>query len=299
MSFSPGDIKKVITDEDDFGHEMRVGRILNDFKDSQDATPVSIIDKIQHGGTYTDSITGKPRQFDYRCQIECRALAFPPPSRRVLMAVECKNLYKSSPLVVCGIPRDNTEAYHGFIHSECTKSTNWIWTHTNKTDGPSSFYQPHKFVGKSLLRLRLDEKSGKLKTDTQSDIYDRWSQALASSVELAESACQAAREYNNDMRSVVLPIVVVPDESLWMAEYDRNGAIQTNPAARDSCEFFIGRKIDIGERPGLHDKRPFIFSHIHFVTLRGFSALLTSLMKSTVIWDQFFPLYASPIQIPA
>jgi hypothetical protein len=49
------DVRKVVTDEDDFGHEMRVSGLLQ-------ITPAI---EFEHGGTYKDDVTGKPRQFDF------------------------------------------------------------------------------------------------------------------------------------------------------------------------------------------------------------------------------------------
>ena len=100
MSITTTDIRNVITKEDDFGHEMRVGHVIANHP----------MIKVQHGGTYTDSVTQKPRQFDYRCWIRkenaCLALA-----------VECKNLGSSLPLVVCGRRRPEDEAFHDLIES--------------------------------------------------------------------------------------------------------------------------------------------------------------------------------------
>jgi hypothetical protein len=62
MSIKPEDIQKVVLEEDDFGHEIRVGSIL-----ARPAKPrFEGIDSLtpQHGGTYKDPVTTKTRQFD-------------------------------------------------------------------------------------------------------------------------------------------------------------------------------------------------------------------------------------------
>ena len=67
MSLKPTDVKRVILQEDDFGHEMRVGHIFSTVRPD---VPNPAYNKApEHGGTYTNLLTGKPRQFDYRFQI--------------------------------------------------------------------------------------------------------------------------------------------------------------------------------------------------------------------------------------
>src|SRR3989442_1029387 len=100
MPISPCDIRNVVTKEDDFGHEMRVGHVIRDCPAIE----------VQHGGTYTDSVTKKPRQFDYRCSLRKEIAT-------LMLAVECKNLSASVPLVVCGIKRRQDEAFHDVIES--------------------------------------------------------------------------------------------------------------------------------------------------------------------------------------
>ena len=56
MAITSKDIEEVIATEDDFGHEMRVGRLLRGYFGSQ----------TLQGGTYIDPVSGKARQFDFR-----------------------------------------------------------------------------------------------------------------------------------------------------------------------------------------------------------------------------------------
>jgi hypothetical protein len=282
MSIKPEDVKRVIEDEDDFGHEMRVGRVLNHmaYEATKDPFNGTDLEPPDHGGTYTDSITSKPRQFDYRCRIIRRT-----PMQRVtcaLLAIECKNLHESAPLVVCGRPRTAGEAYYSFIESHLDDSGRCLSSATRRVE-TFQLYGAGKFVGKSLVRVR--EKNGKLETDTNADVYDRWAQAVASSVELAE----AARSFANDMwrhfASLVLPVVVVPDGALWRVAYDNKGRIAEAPAAVEECEFFVGRKLKFG-------RQPFVLTHIHFVTVCGLEVLLDRFWKQRGVWDWIFPARA-------
>lgn len=280
MSVQPVDVRRVILDEDDFGHEMRVGHILSELanqraKDSFNGTDVEPPD---HGGTYTDSVTGKPRQFDYRCRIVRQE-----PSNRAtcaLLAIECKNLHLSAPLVVCGRPRTTAESFYVYIESIYYEHTTATAIMMKSVIPGQQFYRPGEFVGKSLVRLK--EKNGVLATDTNADIYDRWSQALASSVELAERACSFANSRNKNFCSLVLPIVVVPNGTLWTATYDDSGAIPQDPCAVDTCEFFVERRISV-------KGHPFALTHVHFATLRGLPTLLSRFWHHHSAWNWIFP----------
>lgn len=68
---TPQAIKDVIEAEDDFGHEMRVGNELSKAAESipTNVSPRPSITMMKHGETYVDPLTGKDRQFDYRCQM--------------------------------------------------------------------------------------------------------------------------------------------------------------------------------------------------------------------------------------
>ena len=277
MSLKPADVKRVILQDDDFGHEMRVGHIFGTY--SHRITNLEYKIAPKHGGTYTDLITGKPREFDYRFQIRNRY----DESQCVLLAVECKNLHKSSPLVVCGRSRTKGEAYHAFIES--SRSEQFSVTKI-KND---SIYSPGEFVGKSLVRFK-QESGGQLKSISESDVYDKWTQAVASSVERVERACSLSQgsQYPEKVFSMIMPVVVVPDELLWRVDYDEAGQIPQDPALADECEYFVDRKFRI---EGLNSSH-FTLTHIHFVTLKGFSNLLTRLFKNPrteSCWTKMLP----------
>jgi hypothetical protein len=59
MPLTASEVQAIIPDEDDFGHEVRVGAVIRSFRGFE----------VQHGGTYTDPVLGKARQFDYRCKL--------------------------------------------------------------------------------------------------------------------------------------------------------------------------------------------------------------------------------------
>jgi hypothetical protein len=78
----------------------------------------------------------------------------------------------------------------------------------------------------------------------------------------------------------VLPVVVVPDGTLWRAEYDHNGSLLGEPSKAEECEFYVGREVPCKSRPGDWSSS-FTFSHLHFLTLRGFAKFLLRIQKET------------------
>ncbi len=275
MPISAADIQQIASKEDDFGHEMRVGSVIR-----------STLPKCSHAGTYTDPVSRKPRQFDYRCSIRDQA-------NQVMLAVECKNLNPSCPLVVCGAAREKGESFHEIIQTHGPGQgilMNGAWvqgplSQTMRTWG-NQYYREGKFVGKSLLRLKLDQKQ-KLQRVPDEDVYERWAQAISSAVGVANSVCDDAFHFQESIASAVLPVVVVPDDSLWIVWYAGNGALEQAPEQVAECEFYVERGVKVGASPKPHR---FTFSHIHFFTLAGFSAFTSELARPerSVIWERLF-----------
>jgi hypothetical protein len=264
MNITAAEIKKVVLDEDDFGHEMRVGNMLNTLNYA--IRGVHIYEPI-HGETYEDPKTQKTRQFDYRCKI-ASGYEY---KRIISLAVECKNLNPDFPLVICGRPRTERESYHVIISSNAGNPK------ALKISDRNSIYEPHAFVGKSLLRLKMKER--KLCSDGDSEIYDRWSQALASSHELALEA--AHNPQNPNSYTFIMPMVVVPDGSLWTASYNDIGELTGDPQQVKQCEFHVAHKIDAG--------LPYFVTHIHFLTLEGLKNLLAEYANAEFYkWEKIF-----------
>jgi hypothetical protein len=281
MAIAPADIKAVVIKEDDFGHEMRVGQVLRSIPNME----------VKHGGTYTDSVTGKPRQYDYRVWFRKDRAA-------LSLAVECKNLNPIAPLIICGAKRQKEEAYHELIESRQgtfrrhSATVAGLSSITLRASGEASFYPPGTFCGKSLLRLKPDNK-GNLSSVPDPDIYDKWSQALASGVDLVNFACEISKTLREEhFYTAILPIVVVPDNSLWKAEYDETGTMIADPEPTTGIEFFVGRKIQVG-----HVQLPqwFKFWHIHFLTLMGFQTFLAKITIDATEWGKLLTESATEI----
>ncbi len=294
MPISISDIERIVASEDDFGHETRVGAAIK-------AIPNI---KSQHGGTYTDSVTGKPRQFDFRCSLTkvTNGVMFTVGLRgetgwepmspihqtiQLVMAVECKNLNPDFPLVVCGTNRREEEAFQDLI--VCTGKTFFTRQSMQVPAGEhsqiyraksiQSFYRQGEFVGKSLLRLKPENsKSSVPVAGSDSDIYEKWAQSISSSVDLVVHSFEEARP-NHRVVTAILPVVVVSDGSLWRVAYGDDGEA-SKPERVDQCEFYVGREIQGGDG--------FMMSHIHFFTLKAFASFLSKMSINDIAWETLF-----------
>ena len=79
----------------------------------------------------------------------------------------------------------------------------------------------------------------------------------------------------------IMPLVVIPDDALWIAEYDFDGKFVSGPTQTDSCTYFVNYEL---EKVGV---MPLVISHVHFVTCTGLKTLIFDLMKSqSPTWDE-------------
>jgi hypothetical protein len=77
-------------------------------------------------------------------------------------------------------------------------------------------------------------------------------------------------------RSVVLPILVVPDETLWVVNYAERGTLQEGPMLRNQAEYFIGHVQGIRQ----NYNASFTISHLHIVTKTGLNVMLRRLAEN-------------------
>ena len=270
MPITALDIRAIVEKEDDFGHELRVGRILRGYGDG----------KLLHGGTYTDPITKKPRQYDFR-------LYYSANERAISLAVECKNVKSEAPVVISGRQRRREESVHDLVEARTggrfrtprgPAYVDFRSFGVVRTVRVNSIYVPGAFVGKSMLKIQTAQMGKPPKIvysgDSDAEIHQRWSQALSSCDDLVVSACKSASHNKPHVFTLVLPVVVFPDNTLWKIEYDDEGQPTRDPTKADECEFYVDRECVVRNRAeGLPQLR-FVISHIHFFTMTGFAWFL-------------------------
>lgn len=254
-------IAQAIAHSDDFGHEMRVRAVLR-LRGAH----------VQHGWAYLDPVEGKPRQFDFRATLSRE-------TRTMKLAVEAKNLSPDAPLVVSGTTRVRDEAFHDRVKCQNRNGHDFIAVLRSRADQP--FYPVGEFVGKSILRLKRDGKKGLVHSSSlESEIYNRWSQALASADELCKAAAISVAG-QHEKETVILPIVVVPDGTLWQAEYKADGTLAEPPAQVDATNLFLNHEVVV--RP--HNNWMNL-SHVNFYTLTGLDQFLRDLPNFQ--WSEWF-----------
>ena len=246
---------------DSFGFEMRVGAVL----------AKSPVEHVEHGGTYADPITGFLRQFDFRCD-------FTDGRRCLRFSIECKNIDPTLPVIVCGRSRPISEAYHEVIistsHATGPRSV-------RKRVGSSRYIGHEDFVGKSVLKPERDGNGQIRQKSGDAEVHERWSQALASAHNLVE----AASKNGSGTCTVVVPVLVMPDDALWRVWYGDDGK-PSKLAKVKECAYYVARRYD-PQPENRHE--PIVLSHILFLTISGLTDLLENLKRPALDWDHWIP----------
>jgi len=244
----------------------------------------------QHGGSYTDPVTKKTRQFDIRAQKSNEKL-------HIRCAIECKNLPKWFPLLVMCVPRAQNESFHELIlsyppdmveQSYPICSANEKKCETKRVNQPHSVYVVGEPVGKNCAQVGKGSDDSVVANDAE--VFDKWSQALASADDLADKATQEGEERNDAFLSLILPVLVVPDGTLWKVDYESNGTRNSNPVQTNRCSFFVGQCYSAGFLSGTS----LIVSHLEFVTLAGLDQLMKDILVPNNSWFPVDKLSGEP-----
>jgi hypothetical protein len=270
IEIGEADLLEYIENESDFAFEIRVVKELMQYGD------------LSHGGTYIDPNTQKPRQFDIRMSILDE-------SRVIRLAVECKNLKRSYPAIISCLPRSLQEATNDVVIS--IDVSRWRFDLPDRFDFPGierlesarvlhpedtiSLYPVGHPVGKAITQVGRDT-TGKLNS-RDGDVYDKWSQALSSANDLV-GICQkdGDRSIRGFCFSCVVPVLVVPDGTLWSCEFDAGGNRRTVPTKVERAQLYVGREYLI-DTNGIGPGEPYTLSHLEVVTLSGFGKLIEQL----------------------
>jgi hypothetical protein len=224
-----------------------------------------------HAGSYSDRITGKTRQFDVRASRSCGE------DMNVYLAIECKCLRPSFPLLISQIPRTPSESFQDVMQADGVRKTQHgqirvVGPRVVRLDGAKSIYRPYQYVGKALVQVGYNEAGRFIANDHE--VFDKWGQAIASVNGLIREAAYLQVPSGMSQRSVALPVLVVPDGSLWIANYSENGSLQDGPEQVDEVQFFIGD----GQTYAPNLDRLYTVSHLHVVTKSGLNNLLESFL---------------------
>ena len=266
------DLEEYTDKYSDFSFEMKV---LNCFPDTF---------KVNHGGTYEDPVSGKFREFDIRAKYSFNR----PHTHNIYMAVEAKNIQENFPLLISCVPRLKEEAYHHLIISKYKVGQFSGFPEHGKVSvvrpDNNKFYRSNDFVGKSLDQIGRRDHHDKELVGNDSDIYSKWSQAVNSSFELAETAYYESYDHQSKVFiSFVMPIVVIPDNTLWIAKYDHEGNRIGEIKQNEECQYYIGNKFELGDKIS---GKEIVLTHLHIMTFSRFNKFVNEVENYS---DSIFP----------
>ncbi|WP_397380117.1 hypothetical protein [Prosthecobacter sp.] len=255
-SITKEDLERFLETEDDFEFELKLLTICQ--KHSPD---------VFHSGTYQDPISKLNRQYDFRMYIS--------DGMRVLsLAIECKNLQPYYPLLVSQVPRTDQEAYHCYIDGGAFDPE------VHLVKGGKSIYPQGGLVGKSTTQVGKPASANKnggpdfIKGDA--DVYEKWSQAVASASDLIASACNPSLQ-----KSIILPVLVVPDGTLWTVDYDESGKRVSSPQLSNACTFYLSKNYKCKAEAG---RGKYWISHLNIYTVCGFVEFLENAKRDMNRW---------------
>ena len=166
----------------------------------------------EHAAAYVDPVTTKIRAYDIRARLVNAARSF-------RLAVECKNLQRTSPLLVHATPRLPTEAYHTVVKHY--RIGDHPFSRADKLR--SKVYEAGVSVGRQTDQPTKDDK-GKFKS-SDGPTYEKWLQAVNGCLDLVQEL--AAASHSETHFGVIVPFLVVPVNTLWQVDYDDDGTVVT------------------------------------------------------------------------
>lgn len=235
----------------------------------------------QHSGTYHDPVTGKPREFDIRAAITNRI--------RLSLAIECKHLTSANPLLAHCIPRAADESFFELI--ECAYVPDGSAGTRRYSDvifrrKSRGLYSPGNAVCKSLANI-WEEKAGNncFVTGRDNEVYDKWSQAISSCHDLIREETRFQYDVNRGsvgQPSFILPILVIPDGTLYKVDFESDGKKNGTPKGVDHISMFIGITLQPWDKvvDSPYALRSYTLSHLEVVTLGALPQLVQNINLS-------------------
>jgi len=207
-SITQSDIIEYLNGYSDFSFEIKVLKKL-----------AALGYECEHGGTYEDPVTAKSREFDIRALIQKEFF-------RIHLSVECKNFRDNFPLVVHCLQRKENESYNELILTfEPRNETQQVGPISLPVPSSIEFsksikvrqmtlYPKGEFVAKSTDQIGRNQHDSKI-VSNDSNVFDKISQAINSSIDLIAEAHYLDTDISPAYMTLVCPVLVVPDATLW------------------------------------------------------------------------------------
>lgn len=237
--------------------------------------------ECEHGGLYEDPVTKKARQFDIRATARGG-------HHVVRLAVECKNVRNHFPLLVTCVPRHIDESFHeivivGELNERPPAAVFDSRAHVARMVDSDSVYKAGEPVGKSCVQVGRTLNGQIYSSD--SDVFEKWAQCLASADDLvSKSYWEGSEDVPSITYVAVIPVLVIPNQQLWMVEYDAEGGLLSGPKQINRCNLFVNNAYSMSvQGPTLR------LSHIEIVTLTGLADLVTDCLADKEAMETIFP----------
>ena len=260
-----------LSKHDDFALELRCAKAIKERNW-----------EFMHGGTYEDPVTKKTRQFDIRAfRLNAHT--------QISLAIECKAIRPSYPLVVSRYPRTKEESYHDviFCHPPVKNRIEPGIPKTTKTirlEYQGTIYDYNTPVGKATVQVGRKD-NGEI-TSGDAETFEKWSQALASIHNMIMASVDFAKVRSVEgLLHVALPILVVSDKTLWAVDYSSHTLQADDPKQIDEAAIFIGKDY-WQSMPSCN----YSISHLHIYTESGFTNFLDELSGMGRRWNPWFPI---------
>jgi hypothetical protein len=238
-SITAMDLKDFVASDSDFAFEMKVLAQLR-----------SLEFDCEHSGTYRDPVSDKIRQFDIRATKKQNMCTLG-------LAVECKNLHSSYPLLLSAVPRTAAESFHDLVvfHTGIVPpAVVQTWA------GDQSAYRQGESVGKKTDQVGRSDSGAFVSDDSAT--FDKLNQAVNSCKDLVQDFV-----FNPHLPNVraIAPVLVIPTGLLWQVDYADDGRILTPPRNVDRTTLFLNNSWSVGRPP--YNPLSYRLSHIELVTL--------------------------------
>jgi hypothetical protein len=272
------DLRRYLETQDDFALELEAYRHALKFGF-----------KASHAGLYDDAITNRRRQYDVQASYESG-------NRKIYLTIECKSLDPTYPLLVQRVPRPGNESFHQIMlsrgattsHGTPREPQSWVGAGLVMMSG-THLYDPQQSVGKSMKRIKVGADGGFSATD--SDVYEKYTQALTSMNELVQTGAHELRPQRASpgLSRAFVPIVLVSDGALWVADYSASAQLISDPRPEpDETEFYLGWDYQLPNPQAPAHVATFTISHLHIMTRRRLPRFLAEIQQGEPIWQALF-----------
>lgn len=227
--------------------------------------------QASHAGLYLDPIKHLPRQFDVRASMVIE-------TRKVNLAIECKANSADNPLLISRVPRADEESFHEFLYTG---------GYTPIIGGPAvAHVKSRLFVAGAPVGKKMQQVTRKeTKVIAIGDLFDKWSQAMASVGDMTKQAAEELRPSKQARHCIgFMPVLAVSDDALWSVDYSTDGRAFSAPAPATEVTFYMGRRFDLGQVGG----QTIVVSHLHIVTRSRLKNLLREVASGGELWQSMF-----------